>query len=220
MPRSQSRTLNGRFIRTSLLALSIGALLALTTLQLSTPAQAATDPIPTVQKEIEAMEQALATAEVARRRELFDDAMIDIHGSGWIYTKDESLQISQNGAERRVSMKVLRASTLDKQIVPHGSDMAIVTWISETYFEVPNPQELSRKAGTMLNDAAAQAWAAAQMAKNAYGPGDAPPPNPLRTRMTRVWVRERNGWKVVLQQGSRVGERSNFTADVEVKDKK
>jgi hypothetical protein len=173
---------------------------------------------PGVEQEVTAMEQKLASADVPGRRALYADALIDIHGSGWLYTRDESLAISQNGAERRVSMKVLKASKLDYRIIPHGKDVAVVTWISETYFEVPNPQDLSRKAGTLLNDAASQSRAAAQMQKNAYGPGDAPPPNPLRTRMTRVWVRDTAGWKVVLQQGSRVGERSNFVADVIAED--
>lgn len=197
-----------RFARHSMLNV------ALLTVFLLQPGIANAQTASAIEKEIVAMEQKLASADVTGRRTLFDDTMIDIHGSGWIYTKDESLQISQNGVERRVSMKVLKASTLDKQIIPHGSDMVIVTWINETYFEVPNPQDLSRKAGTLLNDAASQSRAAAQMAKNAYGPGEAPPPNPLRTRMTRIWVRKADSWKVALQQGSRIGERANFTADV------
>jgi len=77
--------------------------------------------------------------------------------------------------------------------------------LSETYFEVPNPQDLAVKAGT-LTRAPASAQPAAEQ-PSASDPTDAPAPNPYRIRSTRVWVRMQGQWRLALSQATRVGAR-------------
>ena len=84
-----------------------------------------------------------------------------------------------------------------------AEDVVAVTELTETYFEVPNPQHQSLESGTFTMSPVATA----KTSPPAFGPGEDYAPNPYRTRITRIWVRRDGKWKLALSQATRLGKR-------------
>jgi len=161
----------------------------------------------TTEQQVAQMEERLKQATAARDypavAALYLDNAIDIHGSGWIYSRDESVELLKNRLEQGPGRKVLKSDQVDWKIIPQSDDVAIATGISETYFEVPNPQLAAMAAGALTRSPNAKATPAA-------APGDAASTSNLyRIRSVRVWVRKNGQWKIASAQATRVGERLN-----------
>jgi hypothetical protein len=182
-----------------------------------------------VEREIWQMEQkyyeAYKKRDAVALRALYTDKAFDIHASGWIYTPEEITAIAANGGKGRgdsknpgslEARKALHKNDIGWRVIMQGNDMALVNGIHETYLEIPNPQELARKAGTMLNDPQAQARASMKVVELGFGPGDSDDVTPylMRNQETRVWVRDGGSWKIALHQATRVGERAQFRGEV------
>src|SRR5438067_1548383 len=70
-----------------------------------------------VVKEVEQAEAALAkTKDPAARAAFYSDDLIDVHPSGWIYPKAESLQIGPNLAKLSGVSKVIKSSVLERKV--------------------------------------------------------------------------------------------------------
>ncbi len=137
-----------------------------------------------------------------RRDAIESDKFMDIHGSGWLYNKAESHALSQNlGASR--GLKVIKAERTGPDFVAFSKDLVVESTMTTTYYEVPNPQDVARAAGTMTNDPAALARAAQN--QRGPGPGETYAPNPYRTRLTKIWHRIDGRWQLVLSTATRVG---------------
>lgn len=157
----------------------------------------------TTEQQVAQMEERLRKATAARDypavAALYWDNAVDIHGSGWIYTRDESVELLKNRLEQGPGRKVLKSDQVDWKIIPQSDDTAIATGISETYFEVPNPQLAAMAAGALTRSPNANATPAdTSSASNLY-----------RIRSVRVWVRKNGQWKIASAQATRVGERLN-----------
>ena len=161
-----------------------------------------------VTQQIQQMEAKLTSAsrahDAAALDQLYWDDLIDIHASGWTYTKSENLELSRNLPLIPVT-KVIRTNEIGRKIAVFNKDAAEVVWENETYFEVPDPEEVARQAGTLTENPEALAKAAAK--GTGIGPGDGPAPNPYRVRNTRLWVRFNGQWKIASSTSTRISER-------------
>jgi len=139
---------------------------------------------------------------------IYSDDLIDIHGSGWIYKKKESIELSLN----RLSLPKMPILSDKREVISISeiSDGVVcVAEFRETYYETPDPQALAQAAGTLTGSLDARRRAARRMADHpAMWPGEKLADNPLRTRTTRIWARRDNCWKIVLMQTTRVGMRT------------
>ena len=161
------------------------------------------------EKQIMQMEDKLAAAIRARDyvavAALHWDNVLDIHASGWIYTKEQSIDLRKGGTGGGAGRKVIQSGNLDWRIVVFGEDVAAVTGISETYYEVPNPQTLSMAAGTFTKRPTPEQLAA--LRASGPGAGEAFSPNPYRVRALRLWVRKGGEWKLAVSDATRISER-------------
>lgn len=142
-------------------------------------------------------------AAVAYHENVFADDLIDIHASGWIYTREQSIELEKNMAATPRAVKVLKSTGSERHVRMLSENVVAVTELTETYFEVPNPQHQSLEAGTFTMSPAATA----KTSPPAFGPGEDYAPNPYRTRITRIWVRRDGKWKLALSQATRLGKR-------------
>jgi len=157
-------------------------------------------------KEVEQAEAALAKAkDPAEIANFWADDVIDIHPSGWRYAKAESLQIGPNLKKLGGTSKTIKSGVIDRKVVPINKDTIAIETDSESYYEVPNPQEAARAAGTMTFDPAAIAKAAAASGGRAPGVGSSP--SLYRNRSTTVWARMNGRWQIVVRQSTDIGER-------------
>jgi len=171
------------------------------------PAIAASGDFAAAVKEVEKAEADLAKlTDPTARAAFYSDDLVEIHPSGWIYNKAESLQAAANMAKLPNTSKVLKSALVERKVIPTSKDIVIVQVLTETYYEVPNPQELARAAGTMTFDPDAIARAAATSDLGQV-PGAVKAPNPYRLRQTTVWARMDGRWKIATQQGTRVRDR-------------
>jgi hypothetical protein len=134
---------------------------------------------------------------------VFADDLIDIHASGWIYSRAQSIELEKNMAATPRSVKVLRSTTSEHHIRILAENVVLVSGLVETYFEAPNPQTQSLEAGTFTMSPEATA----KISPPAFGPGEDYAPNPYRTRITRIWVRSGTTWKLAVSQATRLGKR-------------
>jgi hypothetical protein len=157
-----------------------------------------------LEKEIKAA-KALADpkAAVSFHEDIFADDLIDIHASGWIYTREQSIALEKNMAATPRQVKILRSASSEQHIRFLAENVVAVTELTETYFEVPNPMQESLAAGTFTMSPKATAASRAP----AFGPGEDFSPNPYRTRITRIWVRKGKRWKLAISQATRLGKR-------------
>ena len=141
--------------------------------------------------------------------EYFYDKTVDIHGSGWSYTADESTEMAYNQAKYQVPVDVVYSAKRYESINVINESLVITTKFHETYAAARNPQELARKAGTLTMDPNALLdYRTNQKTPLGPGPGEmSSPPNPYRARTSRVWVKIDGKWKIALMQATRVGER-------------
>ena len=169
--------------------------------------------IATIEQEIMRLEEEIKAAKkltdpaaaVDYHEEIFADDLIDIHASGWIYTRAQSIELEKNMAATPRSVKVLRSTTSEHHIRILAENVVLVSGLVETYFEVPNPQTQSLEAGTFTMSPEATAAAASRPPD--FGPGEDYAPNPYRTRITRIWVRDGAKWKLAMSQATRLGKR-------------
>jgi hypothetical protein len=165
-----------------------------------------------VTKEIETMETKLALArrghDEAALDKLYADDLIDVHASGWIYNKQQSFELDNNTGKVPGQQKQIRALQKDRHVVVFDKDAAAVVWVSEIYYEVPDPEEEAVKAGVLTQDPAAVARAKRE-ARDGPGsaPGEGPSPNPYRTRTVRIWLRIGGEWKVASSSAAKIGPR-------------
>ena len=131
---------------------------------------------------------------------------MDIHGSGWLYNKQESAELGKNLAalNSHPNIRPIKSDTSEERIVAFSRDVVAVSRIFTIYFEVPNPQDVARRAGTMTDDPAAVARAASARSPGPP-PGETAAPNPYRLRLTNIWVRIDGHWQLALTTGTRVG---------------
>jgi hypothetical protein len=163
-----------------------------------------------VTKEIEQMEAKLAATNRSRDAaaidQLYWDDYIDIHASGWIYTKKQNRELSDNlAALFSAANKAIKTNEIGRKVVVFNKDAAEVVWENETYYEVPDPEQVALQAGLLTEDPKALKEAASK--GSTIGPGDGPAPNPYRVRNTRLWVRFDGQWKIASSTSTRVSER-------------
>jgi hypothetical protein len=156
------------------------------------------------------MEAKLNTAnrahDAATLDQLYWDDYIDIHASGWLYTKKQNDELSANLAPLfSAANKAIKTNQIGRKVVVFNKDAAEVVWENETYYEIPDPEQVAIEAGTLTEDPKALAQAAAK--GSGIGPGDGPAPNPYRVRNTRLWVRFDGQWKIASSTSTRVSER-------------
>ena len=137
--------------------------------------------------------------------QIYWDDFIDILASGWTYTKAQDLELSRNLGSVPGVNKVIKATQIGRKVVVFNKDAAEVVWENETYFEVPDPEQVAQQAGLLTEDPQALAKAAAK--GSGIGPGDGPAPNPYRVRNTRLWVRFDGQWKIASSTSTRISER-------------
>lgn len=133
---------------------------------------------------------------------VFTDDLIDIHASGWIYDREQSIELERNMAATPRDVKPIKSTTHDHHIVVLAENVVAVTGMIETYFEIPNPQHQAMAAGTLT-----MSPSASLQQPPVFGPGEEFAPNPYRTRITRIWVRQGAEWKLAISQATRVGKR-------------
>ena len=163
-----------------------------------------------VEKEIAQMDAKLADRNMSReqRTALQSDKFLSVHGSGWLYTKMENATLGTGLP--KPTRKVIFSEQTPHKIVVYNNDSALETWISTSYFDVPDPQEEARRLGTMtMNGPAMEKAARAMAADPTRGPNEGAAPNPYRVRNSRLWVRENGVWKIGFEQATRVGERDH-----------
>ena len=137
---------------------------------------------------------------------MFSDKLLDVHTSGWMYDKTESLAVGKNLSQMAGKTKVIKSERAEEKTIAVNCDTVIETSMNMTYYEVPNPQDLARAAGTNTFDPAAMEKAAHSQVPR--GPGEAPSLNPFRTRSVRVWARINGHWQIAATVGTTVRERT------------
>src|SRR5688572_19438217 len=85
-------------------------------------------------------------ATVAYHDDIFADDLIDIHASGWIYTRQQSIELEKNMAGTPRAVTVLQSKSSERHLRFLADNVVLVTELTETYFEVPNPQQQSLEA--------------------------------------------------------------------------
>jgi hypothetical protein len=130
--------------------------------------------------------------------------LIDIHASGWIYTRQQSIDLEKNMAGTPRAVAVLQSKSSERHLRFLADNVVLVTELTETYFEVPNPQQQSIAAGTFTMSPTETA----KTIPPAFGPGEDVTPNPYRTRITRIWVHADGQWKLAVSQATRLGKRA------------
>lgn len=157
-----------------------------------------------IKREIAEISSRIGKLRGPAEQEFWSEKAIDIHGSGWIYSKGDILTFEGQPDPRRV---ILFEET-PRQIIVFNENTVLETWVSTTYYEVPDPQEEARKLGTLLMDPTSmKAAQEAMIHRPTFGPGEAEAPNPYRLRRTRLWLREMGTWKVGFSSGTRIGPR-------------
>ncbi len=137
---------------------------------------------------------------------MLSDKLVDVHTSGWMYDKAESLEVGKNLSRIAGKAKVVKSERAEEKTIAVNCDTVIETSMNMTYYEVPNPQDLARANGTNTFDPAAMDKAAhAQVPR---GPGEAASLNPFRTRSVRVWARINGRWQIAATVGTTVRERT------------
>jgi hypothetical protein len=175
-----------------------------------TPSGLSAKDVARIEREIMRAEEAIKAAKTLTdpaaaadfHSKVFMEGLIDIHASGWIYTREQSIALERNLASVPRNANVIKSATYDHRIVVLAENVAAVTGMVETYFEVPNPQHQAIAAGTLTLPPDANLEH-----KPLFGPGDESAPNPYRTRITRTWVRQGTEWKLAISQATRVGKR-------------
>jgi hypothetical protein len=193
-------------------ALFVSALIAAAVCIVISPKRAlATDELAQsdVTKEIEQMEAKLTAAnrahDAAAIDQLYWEDFIDIHASGWMYTKKQNSELSANLALIPSVNKVIQTNQIGRKVVVFSKDAAEVVWENETYYAVPDPEQVALEAGVLTEDPKALKEATAK--GSGIGPGDGPTPNPYRVRSTRLWVRFDGQWKIASSTSTRISER-------------
>lgn len=158
-------------------------------------------------QDVKKAEADYAAKKGADREAMISDKFMDIHGSGWLYTKSESEELNRGLGQTRTAgpqIKPIKSDKSEYRIVAYSKDVVAVSQVSTTYYEVPNPQDVARAAGTMTDNPTALAKAAQTRSKGP-GPGETESPNPYRSRTTRIWVRSNGHWQLALSTATRVG---------------
>jgi hypothetical protein len=149
-----------------------------------------------------------AAAELAKAKDASEvgkywaDNAIDIHPSGWRYDKPDSLQISPNLRKLGGTSKAIKSGVVERKVFPINKDTVVVTTVNETYYEVPNPQDVARAAGTMTFDPEAIAKVAASQGR---APGVGASPTLYRNRNLAMWARIDGRWQIALRQATDIG---------------
>lgn len=127
-----------------------------------------------------------------------------INSSGWLLDRAQMAELAANTRGRPPARNVIKTGISDQRVTVYNKDTAISTFISETYYEVPNPQLVAERQGILTEDPAAMAKVAAA---EALRPREPAPPNPYRVRTTHVWVLDGGDWKIAHAQATPVTER-------------
>jgi hypothetical protein len=142
----------------------------------------------------------------ADRNALLSDKLIDIHGSGWIYDKAGDIAVGKGIQKLAHSKaKVIKSEDSEYQIVAYNRDTVIEEWKSTTYWETPDPEEVSKANGTYFYDQAAIRAASEKMGRPV--PGEMAGLNPNRKRTVRVWVRVAGHWQMAASVAAGVIDR-------------
>lgn len=144
-----------------------------------------------------------------KQQDLYWDQSINIHGSGWIYTKKDGWGPGKDYAAESAKFRpaVIKSEKSEYQIIAPNKDTVIESWLSAVYYSVPEPEALAKAMGTFSYDSKAISAANRARMDAALPAGMGPSDNPYRNRSTVIWSRIDGKWKITASVSSRVGQR-------------
>jgi len=191
-------------IRTSLIAASLGVL------AFAMPAHAQSGDAKTI-AEVTAANKAFAQAKGDARAAMMAPDFVEVHASGWRYERQEDIDFAKNNELYHPKVEIIKATNSTPEVKVYNGDTAVVTGSTETYYAVPNEEDLAITAGTHARDVpAVDKWIRDQQsAQHMSGPGEGSFPNPYRTRYVHVWSKIGGKWMIVFAQATRAGQRGS-----------